>query len=159
MPYIKKEKRPNIDEIIDIIDYNRLSYGDIRFLLFMYCHDNIKPSYNNYKNFCGELDQCVIEIYRRKKLNIFNKIYGVIKTFWYSFTPQNDYGIKLVHERMYEKDIKADGDLNYLLYKTHLYVLKDTAKFCKSLKLAKRDIERYLLACYEDQKILENTDI
>jgi len=39
--------------------------GDLNYILFAYCKRYIVPSYNNYKNFCGELCQCATEIERR----------------------------------------------------------------------------------------------
>ena len=38
--------------------------GDLNYILFKFCKYHICPSYNNYKNFCGELRQCVTEIER-----------------------------------------------------------------------------------------------
>jgi len=39
--------------------------GDLNYILFAFCRRHVKPSYNNYKNFCGELRQCATEIERR----------------------------------------------------------------------------------------------
>jgi len=39
--------------------------GDLNYILFKFCKYYIKPSYNNYKNFCGELRQCATEIERK----------------------------------------------------------------------------------------------
>jgi len=39
--------------------------GDLNYILFKYCKYHIEPSYNNYKNYCGELRQCATEIERR----------------------------------------------------------------------------------------------
>lgn len=39
--------------------------GDLNYILFKFCKYNIEPSYNNYKNYCGELRQCVSEIERK----------------------------------------------------------------------------------------------
>ena len=39
--------------------------GDLNFILFKYCKYYVLPSYNNYKNFCGELRQCATEIERK----------------------------------------------------------------------------------------------
>jgi len=39
--------------------------GDLNYILFTYCKRFIKPSYNNYKNYLGELNECVTEIRRR----------------------------------------------------------------------------------------------
>lgn len=39
--------------------------GDLNYILYAFCKRNVEPSYNNYKNFCGELRQCATEIERR----------------------------------------------------------------------------------------------
>ncbi len=39
--------------------------GDLNYILFAFCKRNINPSYNNFKNFCGELRQCATEIERK----------------------------------------------------------------------------------------------
>ena len=39
--------------------------GDLNYILFSYCKRYIEPSYNNYKNYIGELRQCATEIERR----------------------------------------------------------------------------------------------
>jgi hypothetical protein len=41
------------------------SDGDLNYILFTYCKRTIYPSYNNYKNFIGELTECAAEIRRR----------------------------------------------------------------------------------------------
>jgi hypothetical protein len=38
--------------------------GDLNYILYAFCKRFVKPSYNNYKNFCGELRQCATEIER-----------------------------------------------------------------------------------------------
>ena len=66
MPYIKKEKREIMDDIVtEMARRPVLADGDLNYILFSYCKYHIKPSYNNYKNYCGELRQCVSEIERR----------------------------------------------------------------------------------------------
>jgi len=76
MPYIKQIKRSELDTVIDAMSrvyvthngYDSLKVdGDLNYILFAYCKRHIKPSYNNYKNFCAELNECVTEI-RRKLL-------------------------------------------------------------------------------------------
>lgn len=68
MPYIKQENRPAMDEIIDLMAKNSVAVnGDLNYMLFAFCKRHIEPSYGNYKNFCGELNECVTEI-RRKLL-------------------------------------------------------------------------------------------
>lgn len=66
MPYIKQVKRPEMDDIIDIMKKTGIrADGDLNYILFKFCRDNVRPSYNNYKNYCGELRQCATEIERR----------------------------------------------------------------------------------------------
>jgi len=66
MPYIKKDKREKLIQVITrMADFNIQADGDLNYILFKYCKDYIDPGYNNYKNFCGELRQCATEIERR----------------------------------------------------------------------------------------------
>jgi hypothetical protein len=66
MPYIKKETRLKCDEIVNAMIQAGIEVnGDLNYVLFKFCKVAIKPSYNNYKNFCGELHQCATEIERR----------------------------------------------------------------------------------------------
>jgi hypothetical protein len=39
--------------------------GDLNYILFKYCKEHVEPSYNNYKNYIGELQETVAEIRRR----------------------------------------------------------------------------------------------
>jgi uncharacterized secreted protein with C-terminal beta-propeller domain len=66
MPYIKKEIRHKMDRVIDAMAKEDVKVnGDLNYILYRYCRYFISPSYNNYKNFCGELRQCATEIERR----------------------------------------------------------------------------------------------
>jgi hypothetical protein len=67
MPYISKDKRiGKCDEIVDFMkDMNIQPDGEINYILYKFCKDTVKPGYNAYKNYCGELRQCVTEIERR----------------------------------------------------------------------------------------------
>jgi len=66
MPYIKPEKRKHFDEIVELMEEKDVKAdGDLNYILYKFCRQCIKPSYNNYKNFCGELRQCATEIERR----------------------------------------------------------------------------------------------
>jgi len=65
MPYIDKWKRAALDKVIEEDLYELKIDGDLNYLLFALCKRHIKPSYNNYKNFCGELRQCATEIERK----------------------------------------------------------------------------------------------
>ena len=65
MPYIKQYKRPALDSIVDHLGQILNFDGDLNYLLFALCKRHVVPSYNNYKNFCGELRQCATEVERR----------------------------------------------------------------------------------------------
>ena len=66
MPYIKPQRRPAMDEIVELMHSKNIQVdGDLNYVLFAFCKRFINPSYNNYKNFCGELRQCASEIERR----------------------------------------------------------------------------------------------
>ncbi len=66
MPYIKQESRLKMDEVVDaMVEAGVLANGDLNYILYKFCKYYIKPSYNNYKNFCGELNECAAEIRRR----------------------------------------------------------------------------------------------
>jgi len=66
MPYIKQERREALDLIVkEMIVRDVIADGDLNYILYKHCKNHIKPSYNNYKNFCGELRQCATEIERR----------------------------------------------------------------------------------------------
>ena len=81
MPYVVKEKRPVLDIIVQSMarvydvpkgvdehytDGSSLKAdGDLNHILFAFCKRHVKPSYNNYKNFRGELLECAAEIKRR----------------------------------------------------------------------------------------------
>lgn len=68
-----------------------------------------------------------------------------------------------VYEMMISANVKANGDLNYILFK---YCKYNTApsynnykNFCAELRQCATEIERKILAPYEDQKIKENGDV
>jgi hypothetical protein len=66
-------------------------------------------------------------------------------------------------ELMEEKDVKADGDLNYILFAYCKYSIpasyNNYKNFIGELHQAATEIERRILAPYEDEKILESGDI
>jgi len=66
MPYIKQEKRGVLDDIVNDMHLAGVKGdGDLNYILFAFCKRHVKPSYNEYKNFIGELRQCATEIERR----------------------------------------------------------------------------------------------
>lgn len=66
MPYIKQENREKLDRIVEQMkEADVVADGDLNYLLYAYCKRHVSPSYNNYKNFIGELNQCATEIERR----------------------------------------------------------------------------------------------
>ena len=66
MPYIKQENREKMDVVVKAMEKAGVcADGDLNYILYKFCKYNISPSYNNYKNFCGELRQCATEIERR----------------------------------------------------------------------------------------------
>lgn len=66
MPYIKREQRPTMDEVVNLMqELGVKANGDMNYILYAFCKRHVSPSYNNYKNFCGELRQCATEIERR----------------------------------------------------------------------------------------------
>ena len=66
MPYIKPNERSSMDQIVNMMDdWGVQVDGDLNYILYAFCKRYVKPSYNNYKNFCGELRQCATEIERR----------------------------------------------------------------------------------------------
>jgi len=66
MPYIKQENRPKMDMVVETMaDVEVKANGDLNYILFKFCKNYVNPSYNNYKNFIGELRQCATEIERR----------------------------------------------------------------------------------------------
>jgi len=74
MPYIAQEKRHALDIIVEeMVDHGLYSPdGNLNYVLFKLAK-HIKPSYNEYKNFLGELQECIAEI-RRKMLAPYEDI-------------------------------------------------------------------------------------
>lgn len=66
MPYIKKKDRKIADKVVKaMLKAEVLADGDLNYILFKYCKYHLSHSYNNLKNYCGELRQCATEIERR----------------------------------------------------------------------------------------------
>lgn len=65
MPYIQDYRRERLDGIVEDLNfYDVKADGDLNYILYAFCKRYVEPSYNNYKNFCGELRQCATEIER-----------------------------------------------------------------------------------------------
>ena len=60
-------------------------------------------------------------------------------------------------------NVKADGDLNYVLYKFCKYCVPKSYNSLKNyiaeLDKCGKEIERRILADYEDEKIIQNGDV
>lgn len=66
MPYVKQERRPALDLIVaEMAAVDVKADGDLNYILFAFCKRCVKPSYNNYKNLIGELNEAAAEIRRR----------------------------------------------------------------------------------------------
>ena len=66
MPYIKKELRPECDNVVSLMnDIGIKANGDLNYILFKFCKYYVTPGYGNYKNFTGELQKCITEIDRK----------------------------------------------------------------------------------------------
>ena len=66
MPYIKKSHRPKMNYVVDVMRKEQVyPDGKLNYVLFKYCKETIIPSYNNYKNYIAELNECAEEIRRR----------------------------------------------------------------------------------------------
>jgi hypothetical protein len=66
MPYIKTNDRVRCDTVVNsMVDAEIKANGDLNYVLYKYCKHFYPHSYNNLKNFCGELRQCATEIERR----------------------------------------------------------------------------------------------
>lgn len=64
---------------------------------------------------------------------------------------------------MVQQGVKVDGDLNYVLFKFckyHVQVSYNNLKnYCAELRQCATEIERKILADYEEKKIDENGDV
>ena len=66
MPYIKGNRRNVVNKVVTTMeDVGVKADGDLNYILFKFCKHNVEPSYNNYKNFIGELNETIAEIRRR----------------------------------------------------------------------------------------------
>ena len=68
-----------------------------------------------------------------------------------------------VVDAMVKAGVNADGDLNYILYKFCKYHIihnyNNLKNFCGELRQCATEIERRILADYEEKKRIENGDV
>ena len=49
MPYIKQENRPNMNNVVDeMVAQGVKVNGDLNYILFKFCKNNVIPGYGNY---------------------------------------------------------------------------------------------------------------
>lgn len=76
---------------------------------------------------------------------------------------ENRQKIDHIVEIMRAMGVKANGDLNYILFKYCKYNVEpgynNYKNFCGELRQCATEIERKILAPYEDSKIEENGDV
>ena len=171
MPYIKQENRPRMNNVIEELYRVPLGRGELIYILFEYCKQHIRPSYNNYKNFCGELRQCATEIERRtgaKEASIVNE--DVDFDYIIKYIIRKDICDKKIAFMKEGADIKVNGDLNYILYAycirhktaeeySEFWNKARYSEFAQELRLTAKAITKEILAPYEDVKIAENGDV
>lgn len=156
MPYVKPEQRPELDEVVELMREAKLKLtGDLSHILFEFGKRHIKPSYNNFKNYRAELFEVVVEIERRLVVpsNSFDSDFHKVH-------PDFLKHLEPIISLMIEKNIQANGDLNYILFAyTKRYVLPCRKNVIKEILIARDKIGTELLAPYEDEKIIENGDV
>ena len=66
MPYITPEDRVKMDAVVSsMMLYGVEPNGKLNYVLFKLCKVMGISSYNSYKNYIGELEECIAEIRRR----------------------------------------------------------------------------------------------
>lgn len=165
MPYILEENRPKMDKVIEALHEDYLYRNELVYILFEYCKQYIKPSYNNYKNFCGELCQCATEIERRKGAQEL-----IIVDVDADLSNVSHIACDKKIAFMGNADIKVNGDMNYILYAycirhktaeeySEFWNKARYSEFARGLRLSAKKITKEILAPYEDVKIAENGDV
>ena len=64
MPYINQECREPLDQIVDKMSDVELKPGELNYILFAFCKRYVPTSYTHYRDYIGELNECVAEIRR-----------------------------------------------------------------------------------------------
>ena len=66
MPYVKQERRPALDKVVDMMaDAKVAADGDLNYILYAYAKRCVEPRYNTLKNYRAELRETADEIGRR----------------------------------------------------------------------------------------------
>ncbi len=152
MPYIKQESRPQFNPVIALMVIKGVRPDEnLKDILFEFCKLYVLPSYNNFKNFRGELKECADEITRRHK--------EFIRPLWPKDTLKDEGSKKEIIQKMKDVGVKVDGDLNYILFAFCRYYVPKWKKFCRILRQCHKEIGEKLIARYEDQKIGANGDV
>ncbi|MBU2633020.1 hypothetical protein KJ751_00735 [Patescibacteria group bacterium] len=151
MPYILPGKRPVFAPVVNLMaEMRTVTNLYIPNILFEYCKKYVKPSYNNYKNFRGELAETIDEINRRSC--DFN--------FPFIDIERNSSGDwRKVVSLMHKKEVQADGDLNFILFTYCMYHVINRLGFCHSLEVCRKMIGVELMTPYEDKRKQENGDV
>ena len=70
MPYIKPEDRESMNDVVEKMKSSGVAPdGKLNYVIYKFCKETVEPSYNNFKNFLGELNECCEEIRRRLLAN------------------------------------------------------------------------------------------
>ena len=159
MPYIKKENRPKKDPVVEKLKFFKVGPNtDLEEILFRYCKEHVTPSYNSYKNYIGELNECAAEINRRLTFTDEGETNVATANANAELTLSDMADVILC---MKECDIKADGDLNYVLFKycKENMTAQNAYNFADGLGETVARIRNEILASYEESKIAENGDV
>jgi hypothetical protein len=163
MPYIKKTDRKKFDAIVSKIRQLSVKYGQDNVwgtILERFCKNFIEPSYNNYKNFLGEITESAHEIIRRYKLTA--NPYDTLGDFYQK--PDGDLseeekGMMDDIFKLMSKEVKVNGDLNYCIFAYAVRHSSNLDRFVQGLLATARSLRLEILAPYEDLKIKENGDV
>ena len=158
MPYVPQDKRPGLDNIVDVMVRTRcIGINELANLLVQSCK-MVKPSYNVLKNWCGEIDQCATEILRR--IAGLSHYQDCLREYdvdhWFHDDPVME---GYAHLAPNIAALKIDGDLNYVLFKYARHNADYWNLIVSAMVRAVKRIKTEILAPYEDEKIKENGDV
>ena len=156
MPYIKNKDRVNPNRIVQLMkDTGVTANGDLKYILKSFGKKSVVLSYNKFKNYLGELNECSAEVKRRL-------LSGLPETERHVYPHVPRKKLDLVVQLMIDLGIKVNGDLNYILYK----FCKETIKTYEGILFFNIDLghtvvelREEVLAPYENLKCIENGDV